>query len=78
MLINMAELVKMDKNGRIRGKIRKRFSALFTLDADENRIELRPIKPLSDLFGTIPELDLNRIHEEHDEEVRDEQTAPAY
>lgn len=76
----MAELIKMDKNGRIviPGKVRKRFAtALFTLDVDEHRIELRPVKPLSELFGTIPELDLDRIHEEHDEEVRDEHAASA-
>lgn len=76
----MAELIKMDKNGRvvIPGKFRKRFNtALFTLEADENRIELRPVKSLSGLFGSLPELDLDRIHDEHDAEVRDEHTGSA-
>jgi bifunctional DNA-binding transcriptional regulator/antitoxin component of YhaV-PrlF toxin-antitoxin module len=76
----MAELIKMDKNGRvvIPGKFRKRFNTtLFTLDADENRIELRPVMTLSGLFGSIPELDLERIRQEHDAEVRDEDTTSA-
>ncbi len=74
----MAELLKMDKSGRIviPGRIRKKFPAgLFTVDVDDERIELRPVRSLPSLFGTVPGIDMKRLYEEHEEEVRDEQSA---
>ncbi|KUG15196.1 hypothetical protein ASZ90_015152 [hydrocarbon metagenome] len=68
----------MDKNGRviIPGRIRKHYrTRKFVLEADENRIQLIPVKSLESLFGTIPELDLARIYQEHEEENDDESSA---
>lgn len=67
----MVEIVSMDKNGRvvIPGKIRKRYqSRRFALEADENSIHLTPIKPLESLLGAVPDLDLKKIYQEHEEE----------
>lgn len=66
----MAEIIFIDKNGRliIPGRIRKQYQTRkFTLEANENRIQLIPVKSLGSLVGTIPELDLDRIYQEHEE-----------
>ncbi|OPX70280.1 MAG: hypothetical protein A4E37_00117 [Methanoregulaceae archaeon PtaB.Bin056] len=71
----MAEIIFMDKNGRliIPGRIRKHYQTRkFILEADENRIQLIPVKSLGSLFGTIPELNLAKIYQEHEEENEDE------
>lgn len=71
----MAEIIFMDKNGRviIPGRIRKHYQTRkFVLEADENRIQLIPVKSLESLFGTIPELNLPQIYQEHEEENDDE------
>lgn len=71
----MAEIILMDKNGRvvIPGRIRKQYrTRKFLLEADEDGIQLIPVKSLESLFGTIPELDLPRIYKEHEEEKDEE------
>ncbi len=71
----MAEIIQMDKNGRvvIPGKIRKKFrTRKFFLEVNEDRIQLIPVKSLESLFGTVPELDLPRIYREHEEEKDEE------
>jgi bifunctional DNA-binding transcriptional regulator/antitoxin component of YhaV-PrlF toxin-antitoxin module len=74
-MIKMAEIVLMDKSGRviIPGRIRKKYQTRkFVLQANENMIQLIPVKPLESLFGTIPELDLSRVYKEHEEEKDEE------
>ncbi len=71
----MALIVIMDKNGRvvIPGRIRKQYrTRKFFLEADEDRIQLIPVKSLESLFGTVPELDISRIYREHEEEKDEE------
>ncbi|MFA5003288.1 MAG: hypothetical protein WC502_09980 [Methanolinea sp.] len=65
----------MDKNGRvvIPGRIRKQYrTRKFILEADEERIQLIPVRSLESLFGTIPELDIPAIRKEHEEEKDEE------
>lgn len=71
----MAEIVLMDKNGRvvIPGRIRKQYrTRKFVLEADADRIQLIPVRSLESLLGTIPELDISRIYREHEEENDEE------
>jgi AbrB family looped-hinge helix DNA binding protein len=69
------ELVTIDRSGRmvVPKKIRDRFDAnRFEVRATEDRIELIPIEPLSSLLGALPDIDLEKIYREHDQEVDDE------
>lgn len=71
----MGPIVIMDKNGRvvIPGRIRKQYrTRKFFLEADEDRIQLIPVKSLESLFGTVPELDIPRIYREHEEDKDEE------
>lgn len=38
----------------------------------DDKLELTPVKPLESLFGALPELDIERIRREHEDEVRNE------
>ena len=65
----------LDKHGRvvIPNFIRKIFKTdRFEIDVKKDKIELKPIKNLDELFGSLPELDLRRIKKEHREEVKHE------
>jgi len=69
------ELVTIDRSGRmvLPKKIRDRFdSNRFEVKATEDCIELIPIEPLSSLLGALPDIDLEKIYREHDQEVDDE------
>jgi len=69
------ELVTIDRSGRmvLPKKIRDRFDAnRFEVRATEDRIELIPIEPLSSLLGALPDIDLEKIYREHDQEVDEE------
>lgn len=71
----MAATLTMDKSGRIvlPMRVRKRFgTSRFELVVTENKLELTPVKPLESIFGTLPELDIEKIRREHEEEVRNE------
>ena len=71
----MNDVVQMDESGRIviPRKIRRRFATrTFTVRADDATIELVPIQPLASLYGKLPDLDLERIRKEHDDECRDD------
>jgi AbrB family looped-hinge helix DNA binding protein len=73
--MEMGELIAMDKSGRIiiPSKIRQRYRTnKFEIRIDDDKIELRPVKPLESLFGALPELDLATIRKEHADEVDDE------
>lgn len=37
-----------------------------------NKIESMPIRPLESLFGALPELDIEQIRREHEDEVKNE------
>jgi len=65
----------MEKNGRvvIPGRIRKQYrTRKFFLEADEDRIQIIPIKSLESLFGTAHELHIPRIYRDHEEEKDEE------
>ena len=71
----MGKTVTMDKSGRIviPLRIRQKFNTnRFELNADDDKIELTPIKPLESLFGKVPELDIGKIKKEHKEESKNE------
>jgi len=68
-------VVVVDEYGRIviPKRVRKIFrTSKFEIDVKEEKIELKPIKSLDELFGSLPELDLKWIKREHEEEVRNE------
>jgi len=68
-------VVVIDKQGRmvIPKNVRKIFkTSKFEIDVKKEKIELKPIKSLDELFGSLPELDLKQIRKEHEEEVRHE------
>jgi len=65
------KVVKMDKQGRIvlPAETRKKVRAKrFEIKVKDNIIELRPADDLDSLFGSLPDLDLERIRKEHEEE----------
>jgi len=69
------ELVTIDRSGRmvLPKKIRDRFDAnRFEVRATEDRIELIPIEPLRSLLGALPDIDLEKIYRDHDQEVDEE------
>ena len=69
------ELVTIDRSGRmvLPKKIRDRFdSNRFEVRVTEDRIELIPIEPLRSLLGALPDIDLEKIYQEHDQEVDEE------
>ncbi|MFA5214218.1 MAG: AbrB/MazE/SpoVT family DNA-binding domain-containing protein [Methanoregula sp.] len=69
------ELVTIDRSGRmvLPKKIRDRFPAnRFEVKVAEDRIELIPIEPLSSLLGSLPDIDLEKIYREHNQEVDEE------
>jgi bifunctional DNA-binding transcriptional regulator/antitoxin component of YhaV-PrlF toxin-antitoxin module len=76
MMVKMTEnVVVVDRHGRvvIPKSIRKIFKTnRFEIGVKREKIELKPIKSLDELFGSLPELDLKRIRKEHEEEVRNE------
>ncbi|MBI4362721.1 MAG: hypothetical protein HY558_06055 [Euryarchaeota archaeon] len=74
----MAEqnVVSLDPQGRIviPRRIRRAVAARrFEIGVHDDRIELRPIRPLEELFGSLPRLDTGRILREHRREVEDEE-----
>lgn len=68
-------IVVVDAHGRmvIPKSVRRIFKTnRFKIEAKKEKIELKPIKSLDELFGSLPELDLKRIRKEHFEEVENE------
>jgi AbrB family looped-hinge helix DNA binding protein len=68
-------VIVMDATGRmvLPKKIRDQFNAKrFEVRATEDHVELIPIKPLHTLLGALPDIDLEKIYREHDQEVDDE------
>lgn len=72
----MAEnIVVVDAHGRIviPKLVRRIFKTnRFRIEVKKEKIELKPIKSLDELFGSLPELDLKRIRKEHSEEAENE------
>jgi AbrB family looped-hinge helix DNA binding protein len=68
-------VITVDANGRmvLPKKIRDRFeSNRFKVWETKGHIELIPVKPLSSLFGILPDLDIEAIYRDHDREVEEE------
>ena len=68
-------VITVDATGRmvLPKKIRDRFeSNRFKVRETEGHIELIPVKPLSSLFGILPDLDIEAIYRDHDREVEEE------
>ncbi len=68
-------VITIDATGRmvLPKKIRDRFeSNRFKVREAEGHIELIPVKPLSSLFGILPDLDIEAIYRDHDREVNEE------
>jgi AbrB family looped-hinge helix DNA binding protein len=68
-------VIVVDATGRmvLPKKIRDRFGAnRFEVRATEDRIELMPIDPFHSLLGALPDIDLEKIYREHDQEADDE------
>lgn len=71
----MENTIIMDKSGRIviPKKVRSKFKTnRFELHSDAEKIELIPIKPLGSLFGSIPDLDIDKIKKEHEKEAKND------
>ncbi len=75
LVLRMEATITMDERGRIvlPMRVRKRFkTSRFGLKLSENKIELVPVKSLESLFGTFPDLDIERIRREHEHEIKNE------
>jgi len=69
-------VITVDATGRmvLPKKIRDHYNATrFEVRETEGHIELIPIKPLSSLFGILPDLDIEAIYRDHDREVEEEE-----
>ncbi|MDD1699445.1 MAG: hypothetical protein LUQ04_01490 [Methanoregula sp.] len=69
------ELISIDRSGRLvlPKKIRNLFDAnRFEVRVTEDHIELIPIKPLHTLLGSLPDIDIDKIYREHDQDVEEE------
>lgn len=67
----MEAVITMDKSGRIvlPASIRKRFkTSRFEFRIMEDKIELKPVIPLESLFGALPDIDIEKIRREHEDE----------
>jgi AbrB family looped-hinge helix DNA binding protein len=67
--------ITIDSTGRmvLPKKIRERFeSNRFEVREVKGHIELIPVKPLTSLFGILPDIDLKKLYREHDQEVEEE------
>lgn len=74
-LPDTSPVITVDATGRmvLPKKIRDRFeSNRFKVRETEGHIELIPVKPLSSLFGILPDLDIEAIYRDHDREVEEE------
>jgi len=74
-LSDTGPVITVDATGRmvLPKKIRDRFeSNRFKVQEAEGHIELIPVKPLSSLFGILPDLDIQAIYRDHDREVEEE------
>jgi len=68
-------VVSIDPSGRmvLPKKIREHYGAdRFVVRETEGHIELVPVKPISSLFGILPDLDLKSIYRDHDREAAEE------
>lgn len=69
------EIITIDQSGRLvlPKKIRNIFDTdRFEVRTTESVIELIPVKSLRSLLGALPDLDINKIYKEHEEEVEEE------
>jgi AbrB family looped-hinge helix DNA binding protein len=70
------EIVTIDRSGRLvlPKKIRNSFDTdRFEVRTTESVIELVPVKSLRSLLGALPDLDIDTIYKEHDEDVEEEE-----
>ena len=73
--IKMDTFITLDKNGRVTipTKIRKKYKTKkFILKAKKNEVVLKPIMSIDQLFGALPDLDIEKLKEEHEREVEHE------
>ncbi len=73
LLIGMEATITINKSGRtvLPMRIRKRLeTSRFGLKVPENEIELMPANSLESLFGAFPDLDVERIRREHEDEIK--------
>ena len=74
-LTDTGPVITVDATGRmvLPKKIREHYNATrFKVRETKGRIELIPIKPLSSLFGILPNLDIGALYRDHDREVEEE------
>jgi len=67
--------VNMDENGRMTlpSKVRKKYGTRrFILRTKEKEVILKPVMSMEDLFGSLPDLDINGMKKEHIYEVKNE------
>ena len=67
--------VNMDENGRMTlpSKVRKKYGTRrFILRTKEKEVILKPVMSVEDLFGSLPDLDIDKMKKEHIREVKDE------
>jgi len=67
--------VNMDENGRMTlpSKVRKKYGTRrFILRTKEKEVILKPVMSVEDLFGSLPDLDIDRLKKGHIQEVKNE------
>jgi bifunctional DNA-binding transcriptional regulator/antitoxin component of YhaV-PrlF toxin-antitoxin module len=69
------EMITIDRSGRfvLPKKIRNYFAtSRFEVAVNKGKIELIPVKPLRTLLGALPDIDIDAIRQEHEEEIERE------
>jgi bifunctional DNA-binding transcriptional regulator/antitoxin component of YhaV-PrlF toxin-antitoxin module len=64
--------IKLDEHGRmtIPNKIRKKYKTRnFILEERQTEVVLKPVMSIEQLFGTLPDVNIEKLKEEHIKEV---------
>ena len=68
----MEVLIKLDEHGRmtVPNRIRKKFKTRkFILEDKKKEVVLKPVLSIDQLFGSLPDLNIEKLKEEHIKEV---------
>lgn len=67
--------IKLDEHGRmvLPSKIRRKYGTeKFIIEDKNEEIVLKPVVSVEKLFGSLPDLDVERLKREHNREVKNE------
>lgn len=71
----MGNFIILDKSGRatIPTRIRKKYrTRKFILEDRKKEVVLKPVMSIDQLFGSLPDLDIEKLKQEHEREAENE------